>query len=81
MRSVLQLTAINHAKLQRFSFIAESSKVSLTSGNVLLMHQWDVIIINDVALVASPTLDSRLGCKAGMRLPQCFVCKVRLNAW
>jgi hypothetical protein len=42
----------------------KSSKVRLTRGNVLLMHRWAVIIINDVTLVASASLDTRFGCKA-----------------
>lgn len=67
IRNFLQLTSITHANLQRFCFVAESSKVRLTRGNVLLMHRWDVIIINDVTLVASATLDTRLGCKAGYK--------------
>jgi hypothetical protein len=66
-RYFLKLTSISHANLQRFYFVAESSKVRLTRGNVLLMHRWDVIIINDVTLVASATRDTRLGCKAGYK--------------
>jgi len=69
IRNFSLLTGFTHASLQRLHFVSESSKVRPTRGNVLLMCRWDVIglIINDVTLVASATLDSRLGCKAGYK--------------